>query len=236
MSFQSIEAAGTSCRPPTNQSFKSIAQLHIVLTPDVQYYGWNGEMFFKSFKSNVQRGWRCQVVNSLCLALISYSSAYSCLHCKKNQWVFFSKSPSLHRPIALVLSPPVPGGTGTPGPGREARPRAWRAAEGHGGEQRLQPHGRGEAPGEDGAHRGEPAGLPGGHNGAPAGEGKDQRCRRARVINPEKTRSQSVSFLQERHAQEVRRNKELREEVTAWEAPTGSTSHLQPSPPPSPRP
>lgn len=32
--------------------------------------------------------------------------------------------------------------------------------------------------------------------------------------------------FQEKHAQEVRRNKEIREELTAWEAPTGSTSHL----------
>lgn len=43
-------------------------------------------------------------------------------------------------------------------------------------------------------------------------------------------------FLQERHAQEVRRNKELREEVTAWEAPTGSTSHPSDPQPPPPTP
>lgn len=69
-------------------------------------------------------------------------------------------------------TPAVPGGAGPPGPGREAGARARRAAQGHGGEQQLQPNGRGEAPAEDGADRGEPNGLPGCHDGAPAGEGE----------------------------------------------------------------
>lgn len=42
-----------------------------------------------------------------------------------------------------------------------------------------------------------------------------------------------VRFLQERHAQEVRRNKELKEEVTAWEAPADPTSTPSKPPPPT---
>lgn len=80
----------------------------------------------------------------------------------------------------LLCPPPpsVPGGADSSDPGREAGARARGAAEGHGGEQQLQPHGRGEAAAEDGADRGEPAGLPGRHDGAPAGEGE----RREKVL------------------------------------------------------
>lgn len=134
----------------------------------------------------------------------------------------------------------VPGGPGAEGFGRKAR--AWEGcvAKGHGGEQQLQQDGWREAPDEDGADQGEPWSPSGSHDWASAGEG--EKCWNLYHLLQE---TQSLTYLslwcfQERHAAVVRKNKELREELTAWTSQKSWLSwsiYVSPSsPPPSPGP